>query len=286
MTLATACHRPVGRRRSTRLAACLLFPVLLAGCRSSKKKDHAPPPEETTSSGTADATGRDQMQVDFRVQGADADAEGSKITLDYPVFEEKNDILPDWVINPGIGGVLGSVGVAAKSRLGMKEQMNEARLNARLEIAYMLELRLQNVGRGQLEQQVQAVGTGLQDNSRKSILDVDRNIADIVLAGSRQRALWFDPESEECYVWMVLDGGILQKVAHYTEDGVSIFVANTPITNEYRPERRAPQQPTVIVEVPSAPAAPAPPKEPIQRLEENLKPIETIPLKEKGEGDE
>ena len=65
-----------------------------------------------------------------------------------------------------------------------------------------------------------------------------------------------------------------------------VFLANEAITTEYRPDRRIPEPPKVIVEVPPPPEAPAPPppkeKEPIEKLEENLKPIETIPLKEDG----
>ena len=222
----------------------------------------------------------ERQQMEIEVEGASASQKGDTITLDYPVLEDKNNRIPDWAINPGIGGVLGAVGVGPVCQLGTKEQLDEARLNARLELAQMLELRLQGIDRGQLEQQTQAMGDSVQDNSRKNILGVNRSISDIVLAGSRQRALWFDPDNGECYVWIVLDGDVLEKVDHYINQDVSTFVANTPIDSEYKPQRRQPKPPTVVVEM-SEQVAPIPePLEPVEELEEKLPEIETIPLKD------
>lgn len=184
---------------------------------------------------------------------------------------------PDWVGNPSIGGVSGAVGVATRNDLGTREQLDQARMNARLEIANTLEIRLQKVGRSELEQHVRIVGTtagiGKDNDSRRSTIGVDRNITDIVLAGSRQRALWFNPVNGDAFVWMVLDGSIFQRVNHSVEHDVSVFVANAPITAEYRPQR----EPEVEIEVP--PPAPEAPRGPIEQLESNLKPVETIPLK-------
>ena len=58
---------------------------------------------------------RQQMQV--KVEGADATTSGGTITLDYPVLTDRNDLMPDWVINPGTGDVLGAVGVAHRRKL-------------------------------------------------------------------------------------------------------------------------------------------------------------------------
>ncbi len=79
---------------------------------------------------------------------------------------------------------------------------------------------------------------------------------------------------------MVLDGGVLGQAEHYVLEGLSVFIANTPIEKEYKPERKKPIKPTVIVEAPEA--APPPPKEPVEELEESLKPIETVPIKSDG----
>ena len=124
--------------------------------------------------------------------------------------EDKNDRIPDWVINPGLGGVIGALGVAPGKGMGTKEQLDEAKLNGRIELAGMLEGRVQRVSRTELEEDYQASESGRTEDSRKNILGVDRNILDMVLAGARQRALWFDPDNGEAYVWMVLDASLGQ----------------------------------------------------------------------------
>jgi len=249
------------------IAACLL----MTGCNTAGQGKNATVPKTEA--------GVERQQMEIEVEGATATKKGDTITIDYPVLEDKNNRIPDWVINPGLGGVLGAIGVGPVCQLGTKEQLDEARLNARLEMAQMLELRLQGIDRGQLEQQIQAMGGNIQDSSRKSILGVDRSIADIVLAGSRQRALWFDPDNGECYVWIVLDSAVLEKVDHYINRDVSTFVANTRIENEFRPQRRIPKPPTVTVDMPDAPAPEPEVLEPVEELEQKLKELETIPLK-------
>ena len=245
--------------------------TLLAACQSTQSTKSAESPSKTES-------------LRVRVDGAEATSPDERtITLNYPTSTDKNDIIPDWVINPGLGGVLGAVGVASKSALGTREQLEEARLSGRLELASTLEVRLQSVGRGQLESQVNATTGGPIEDSRKSRMIIDRFISDMVLAGTRQRALWFDPANDECYVWMVLDGAVLQKVAHSSIQDVSVFVATVPIAMEYKPKRREQVVPKVIVEAPQGPTPVAEPPGPVEKLESRLKPIETIPLKPKKE---
>lgn len=175
--------------------------------------------------------------------------------------------------------MVGAVGVSSPKGLGMREQLDEARLSGRLELASMLETRLQTVGRSELEDNAMSDGEGRNENSRRNTLAVDRDILDIVLAGSRQRALWFDPLSDECFVWMVLDGSVLTQSEHYVVDGLSVFVSNKPIKSEYKPERKKPIVPTVNIEAPEP--APVPGKEPIEKLEDSLKPIQTVPINAK-----
>ena len=263
------------------VALAVLF---LFGCQSTPTSGPAVPNDQNTQKSAKDddaATGRRKMEVN--VSGAEATTDSNQnITLDYPVLRDKNDMIPDWVINPNKDGVLGAVGVGPKCQLGTKEQLDEARLNARLELAQMLELRLQGVDRGQLEQQIQAEGESISDRSRKSILGVDRSLTDIVLAGTRQRALWFDPETDECFVWMVLDGKILEKVDHHITKDISVFVANTPVGSVYVPVRRKQQAPTVIVNVADKPKSVSS----VEGLEEKLKDIENIPMDEGDKKDE
>ncbi|VGO15861.1 hypothetical protein PDESU_04448 [Pontiella desulfatans] len=251
--------------------------VFLSGCQTAKT---TPAPEDAAEEGAVTQTeeagpvGRSEMTV--KVEGATSSQSGDTLTINYPVMKDKNALIPDWVINPAIGGVVGAVGVSSPKGLGVREQLDEARLSGRIELASMLETRLQTVGRSELEDNALATGEGRSENSRRSSLAVDRDIMDIVLAGSRQRALWFDPVSDECFVWMVLDGGVLTKSKHYVVDGLSVFISNQPIKSEYKPERKKPVVPQVTVEAPE----PLPPeeKEPVEKLEESLKPIQNIPI--------
>lgn len=257
--------------------ALLLAAGCLAACQSTNPSS-APAPAPEPAQGT--------QELDVQATGATATVDGDTIRLEYPESEETiNDIIPEWVINPAIGGVTASIGVAAKNDLGVREQLDEARLNGRLELASMLELRVQRAGRTELEQDIRVEGGQFRNRSRRDTLGVDRNILDMVLAGSRQRALWFDVETGEVYVWMVLDGAVLKRVDHKIKKDVSVFVANAAIAKEYRPDRKKPEPPTVIVNVPQAPvpepiapAEPEPPKTPIEELESTLRPIETIPV--------
>lgn len=248
----------------------------------------APAPADSGSSGNNGGGQTETASMEVTVEGADASQAGDTLTIEYPVVKEDiNDRIPSWVINPGLGGVIGSLGVAPRKGMGTKEQLDEAKLNGRIELAGMLEGRVQRVTRTETEEDYKATEAGRTEDSRKNILGIDRNILDMVLAGARQRALWFDPENGEAYIWMVLDGAVLDNADHHVAEGVSVFTANTPIKVEYIPERRKQEVPQVTVTpVAPAPAPPPPeePKTPAEELEGKLKEIETIPLKEEGEG--
>lgn len=265
---------------------------LSLGCQTAPPPAPTPPPPAPTDDSGSGNNGGGQaetatQEMEVSVSGADATQSGDTITLQYPVAAEtKNDRIPDWVINPGLDGVIGALGVAPKKGMGTKEQLDEAKLNGRIELAGMLEGRVQRVSRTETEEDYDATEAGRTENSRKNILGVDRNILDMVLAGARQRALWFDPDDGEAYIWMVLDGAVLDNADHHVADGVSVFVANTPIAVPYIPVRKQQEAPQVIV-TPRATEPPPPPpeepKDPVEELEGKLKDIETIPLKD-GEG--
>jgi len=257
--------------------ACLLF-----SCQTPSNSDS----KDTVKTEPKHEVERGEMQV--KVEGANATREGDTLKIEYPVLKDRNDRIPDWVINPGLGGVTGAVGVASPKGMGTKEQLDEARLNARLELAAMLEARVQNAGRGELEENTSVAGDDKSEQSRKSRLKIERDILDSVLAGTRQRALWFDPENGEAYMWIVLDGRLRDVVDQHIVEGVSVFVANTPVATEYKPQRRKAPVPKVYVQQaqPQPEAKPEPKPEPEktqkEKLEDTLKPIETIPSKDDG----
>ena len=253
-------------RQSILLSTSLV--LVLAACSSTPSQSETPEPARRTN----------QAGAALRT----APYEGTRYLTAVGLPGTDAVILPDWVVNPTLDGVLGAIGVAGTNELGTGLQVDTARASARLEIARMLEVRVQEVGRRDIEQRLVASGGEVQDNgSRKSLLGVDRNIADMVLAGSRQQALWFDPGNGDCYLWMVMDGAIQAKADHYIENGVSVYVANQAVTREFRPER--PKAPA-----PAPAASPEPEPEPvlgpIEELESRLKPIETIPVKQGSGG--
>lgn len=253
------------------IAVVAFFPLF--ACQSSKNREEPVSRAEEPS-----------RSVEVSVSGAEATKTGdSTITLNYPESDDINDRIPDWVINPAIGGVTGSVGVASKNDLGTQEQLDDARLNGRLELVSMLETRVQRVGRTETEQDIRAERGSSNNRSRKTGLEIDRNILDSVLAGSRQRALWFDNDTGEVYVWMVLDGGVLKSSEHSVKKDVSVFIATALIANEYKPARTKPLPPTVVVQMPTQPPPLPEPKGPTEKLEGQLKPIVTIPIDESGE---
>ena len=247
------------------------------GCQTAPARAPIPAPADRQVSGNSGGAEVERAELEVSVSGADATKSGDTLKIDYPVLQDMNDRIPDWVINPAMGGVIGGIGVAPKKGMGTKEQLDEARLNARIELVTMLEGRAQRVGRTEIQENYEATAASRSEQSQKNILGIDRAILDGVLAGSRQRALWFDPDNGECYVWMVLDGAVLDKVDHHVKDSVSVFSANTPINSEYRSKRRVPEVPRVSVEAPDTPAATMPPRSPVDELETKLKDIETIP---------
>ena len=262
----------------------LLFGVslLLAGCAGNRAGEEDPPPP-----GDADAGSAPDGSVVVRMAESGGTSPGAPGTRQITTLGLPSDMVihyPDWIVNPGIEGILGAIGVADASPLGSKFQIEEARLAGRLELARMLETRVQSVGRAELEEHRHASGDPIDPDTearaRRSRLGVDRDITDIVLSGSRQRALWFDPLSSDCYVWVVMDGGVPGMADHSIENGTSIYVANRPIASEYRPERQP--EPRAPVSEPPAPpvVAPDPELTPIEKLEENLQPIKTIPVKD------
>lgn len=255
----------------------------LTACQSTQGESQPATALDSTSGAAPRAT------VNVTGAGATVEDDGS-ITLNYPENDDINYRVPDWIINPALGGVTGSVGVASRNALGTREQLDEARWNGRLELASMLELRVQRIWRSELEQDVRVEGEADASRSRRESLGIDKEILDTVLAGTRQRALWWDTETGEVFVWMVVDGALLERVAHDVIQDVSVFTATARLQNEYLPKRAQPLAPTVIVQMPEAPTvAPEPmaPPTPTEALEGALKPIETIPMKDAdGEGED
>ena len=251
------------------------------GCSSTKAK-RAPPTASAVSAPLA-ADG----SVARGGEGGTAGYQATLIESDDPMDRISRvristaalQVRPDWVSNPATGGVLGAVGVSSKNDLGTRFQIEDARYGARLEIGRMLETRVQSAGRDLTEQRIRATRSGddearANNDSTHSKIGIDRRITDVVLSGSRQRGMWIEPGSQDMYVWVVMDGRILEAVEHSVADDVSIFVALQKIMKEYVPPR-----PELVVDVENAPEAPAlPPQSPAEELEDFLNELRSQPI--------
>lgn len=260
-------------RNGWRLAIGLsVAAALVTGCQNQQTADETE--DETLS----------QDDVTVEAQPGDPADRIKSVRLSTDALK----VRPDWVSNPGMGGVLGAVGVGEINDLGTRFQVEEARFSARLEIGRMLETRVQSAGRDETNQNIRASRDDdkitRSSDSTHDKLGIDRRITDVVLAGSRQRGLWVDPTTDVVYVWMVMDGKVLDAVDHAVENGVSIFVAIQRIMTEYVPPR-----PELIVEIEGVPERPAPeqkPLTPIQELEDKLNELESQPIKTDEGGDD
>lgn len=269
-------------RTRPQLSSLLVIAAVIGSCQSVDDQETRPEPASSESASSESASANEPR---VRVTGAQATVEDDgSITLNYPKNDDVNYRVPEWVINPATGGVTGAVGAAPRSLLGAREQLDQARWNGRLELASMLELRVQRIARSELEEDRRVSGDGDQSVARRDTLGIDKEILDAVLAGTRQRALWWDTETGELFVWMVMDGAVRTRADQRVVQGVSVFTANAPLPGEYRPKRAQPKPPKVVVDLPQQeqqeePAAPA---TPVEKLEDALKPIETIPSSEEG----
>ena len=101
---------------------------------------------------------------------------------------------PAWVSNPFHDGQLGAVGVSLPSWVP-QTAITQALANGRAELANTISVRVQSgfasyMSSGSL--------------SREASESVTRTIADEILVGSHQRAIWTAP-NRDVYVWVVLD---------------------------------------------------------------------------------
>ncbi|QDU68974.1 hypothetical protein [Engelhardtia mirabilis] len=266
--------------RSTRILISLTCATWIAGCATTKAGSAEEPQKETQVLVPAGDGTTQVVKVIHDGQTRPFEP-GTRYITTLGLPANVRFTPPDWIVNPAIDGVLGSLGVAPENDLGTREQLNEARRDGRIELARMLEVRVQEVGRGDLEQYIEAARVvdevTFDNSSAKSSLGVDRAITDLVLSGSRQRAMWFDPANGDCYVWLVMDGQVPQMADHSVENGVSIYVANRAIESEYRPDWPEAPTPAPVPQV-QAPAPVPVKKSPTEKLEEVLKPIESIPV--------
>ncbi|MBF0240207.1 MAG: LPP20 family lipoprotein [SAR324 cluster bacterium] len=128
--------------------------------------------------------------------------------LTTPVVQEgtKTESQPEWVRTLGRYATgIGAIGSAPQSPLGTQTQRNQAIMTARNQLAAQLQTILQNAAT-ETEKQLQEASP-----SRASVIasvfteNTTRQIANEVLVGSTPIEQWKDPQSNELYVWVVIE---------------------------------------------------------------------------------
>lgn len=107
---------------------------------------------------------------------------------------------PAWVANPQMEGGLSAVGSAMPTQAGMAFQRTRALANGRDELARQMEVEVSNL----FKDFTQVTGVADAETVDTVASNVSRQVAQAVLAGSRQANLWQAPDGE-LYVLVVLD---------------------------------------------------------------------------------
>lgn len=116
--------------------------------------------------------------------------------------EMKNEFAdaPKWVLMPEMEGGLSAVGSAKMSKAGIQFTRTSALANARDELARQMNVKVKNL----VKNFTQSTGIGDDETVEKVTSTVSKQVANQVLAGSKQKDMWISP-SNELFVLVILD---------------------------------------------------------------------------------
>ena len=113
---------------------------------------------------------------------------------------------PEWAMNMGkYDKGIGAVGVARPTKLGTQRQINQANLAARMQLAQILESKIEGAVESAAES---AIMLNLPEGKEIGQLTEQEQVRTFVkktLEMSQPNAQWKDPENGELYVWMILE---------------------------------------------------------------------------------
>ncbi len=116
------------------------------------------------------------------------------------------DDLPEWVQNFGdYPGGLGAVGSAPRSPLGAQMQRDKATMQARTTLARQLAVKVQNALTASAKELQETAPDASQIIASEFTENTTRQVVSQTLVGSRPKAQWRDPQSDELYIWVVID---------------------------------------------------------------------------------
>jgi len=113
---------------------------------------------------------------------------------------------PEWAMNMGkYDKGIGAVGVARSTNLGTQRQINQANLAARMQLAQILESKIEGAVESAAES---AIMLNLPEGKEIGQLTEQEQVRTFVkktLEMSQPNAQWKDPENGELYVWVVIE---------------------------------------------------------------------------------
>lgn len=123
--------------------------------------------------------------------------------------------MPEWVMDPGTGGQFGAVGISKTSLGGSQEEFARALANGRTELGRAINTRVQAAyvrfftEGGSLNQGANG-GVDAKIAAEEMSTNVSRQLTDQVLTGSRQKAIFRDPNTKELFMWVVISSDKLE----------------------------------------------------------------------------
>ena len=120
---------------------------------------------------------------------------------------------PDWVQSMGrYDKGEGAVGSSPKSNLGTQVQREDAMLAARNELAKNIETKIQSVVSQTRQRLLEQGIAGASELGSLQTQNVIRGLVNLKLKKSRPIKQWKDPESDELYVWVVIEQADLDQM--------------------------------------------------------------------------
>ena len=118
--------------------------------------------------------------------------------------------LPEWFMEPGMGGNIGATGIAEKSLGGMREQTNAAMQDAFNGLARTISTKVQAAytrffSEGGEKSWDADGGIDKATIAQELTENVSRQITNQVIQGAERKAVWEHPTSGDLYVWVVIN---------------------------------------------------------------------------------
>jgi hypothetical protein len=118
--------------------------------------------------------------------------------------------LPEWFMEPGMGGNIGATGIAEKSLMGIREQTNAAMQDASNNLARTISTRVQAAYTRFFSEggEKSWAADGSIDKAtlaQELTENVSRQLTNQVIQGAERKAVWEHPTSGDLYVWVIIN---------------------------------------------------------------------------------